>query len=298
MTSPSLSPGSVPVSVLIPVKNEQRNIVDCLGSVEWANEIVVVDSASSDDTIRISIEAGARVVQFSYVPGGPRKKNWALQNLQFRNEWILILDADERITPELAIEIELAVHQAGTHLGFYLNRRFNFLGRWIYHAGYFPSWNLRLFRHGHALYEKLSSDFHNSGDNEVHEHLILEGSAGRLTALMDHFAYPTLSEFLEKHKRYAYWEAEMTDGTSSIANDGSAISRGLLMRRALKRLARRIPFPHWMRFVYHYFLKFGFCDGLEGYIFCHLLAEYEFWIWARRIELQTERKRGSFDAVR
>ena len=292
MTNLTLSPGSVPVSVLIPVKNEQRNMEDCLASVRWASEIIVVDSASSDNTIRIAAEAGAKVVQFSYVPGGPRKKNWALQNLQFRNEWILILDADERITPDLAIEIETAINQPGAHAGFYLNRRFNFLGRWIYRAGYFPSWNLRLFRHGLALYENLSSDFHNSGDNEVHEHLILDGSAGHLSALMDHFAYPTLSEFIEKHKRYAYWEAEMREGASSITNDGSAISRGLLLRRSLKQLARQVPFPHWLRFGYHYFLKLGFLDGTQGYIFCHLLAEYEFWIWARRMEMRAEQKKG------
>src|ERR1035438_8227615 len=87
---------SVPVSVLVPVKNEQRHIVACLASAAWADEIVVVDSASADETAEIAGRSGARVVQFAYVPGGPRKKNWALQNLHFRNEWILILDADER----------------------------------------------------------------------------------------------------------------------------------------------------------------------------------------------------------
>lgn len=298
MNSPNLNPASVPVSVLIPVRNEQRNMADCLASVAWASEIVVVDSASTDDTVRLATQAGARVVQFSYVPGGPRKKNWALSNLSFANEWILILDADERITPALAVEVASAVKDPHGHAGFYLNRRFNFLGNWIYHAGYFPSWNLRLFRKGLGLYETLSYDFHNSGDNEVHEHVILHGTAGRLISPMDHFAYPTLAEFIEKHRRYAYWEAEMTDTASQLRQDGTTMSRGLLMRRAMKRLARRMPFPHWLRFAYHYFLKRGFLDGMEGYVFCHLLAEYEFWIWARCLELQNDRKRGQLALAR
>lgn len=283
---------SVPVSVLIPVKNEGKNIRDCIASVAWASEIVVVDSGSTDDTAGIASRAGARVVQFEYIPGGPRKKNWALQNLTFGNEWILILDADERITPELAKEVAAAIRHPQGHEGFYVNRRFNFLGNWIYHAGYFPSWNLRLFRHGRGLYETLSYDFQNSGDNEVHEHVILQGSAGHLASPMDHFAYPTLAEFIEKHRRYAYWEAEMDERASRLQSDGSGMSRNLLLRRSLKRMARRMPFPHWFRFVYHYFLKRGFLDGVEGYVFCHLLAEYEFWIWARGLELRNERKRG------
>jgi glycosyltransferase involved in cell wall biosynthesis len=281
----------LPVSVLIPVKNEQRNIADCLASVAWASEVVVVDSGSTDRTVEIAKEAGARVVQFAYVPGGQRKKNWALTNLKFRHEWILILDADERITPSLASEIKRAIFDPKGHSGFYLNRRFNFLGTWIMHAGYFPSWNLRLFRHGRGLYESLSSDFVNSGDNEVHEHVVLDGSAGRLRSPMDHFAYPTLADFTDKHRRYAYWEAEFNEGATTLGPDGSTMSTGLLTRRFLKRLARRFPFPHWARFAYHYFLKRGFLDGREGYVFCHLLAEYEFWIWARKLELESERKR-------
>ena len=97
------APGSVELSVLIPVKNEQQNMADCLASVAWASEIVVIDSSSTDGTVPIATAAGARIVQFSYVPGGPRKKNWALQNLTFRNQWILILDADERITADVLI---------------------------------------------------------------------------------------------------------------------------------------------------------------------------------------------------
>lgn len=290
MTARFPSPSSIGVSVLVPVKNEQRHIAECLASVSWADEVVIVDSTSTDQTLEIAVSTGAQVTQFSYVPGGPRKKNWALKNLSFRNHWILILDADERITPNLANEIADAIGKPGSHVGFYLNRRFNFLGRWIYHAGYFPSWNLRLFRLGCGFYETLSHDSQNSGDNEVHEHVILNGSAGFLNSPMDHYAYPTLADFIDKHRRYAYWEAEMFETESAPTSDGSEMSRGLAARRSIKRLARRFPFPHWFRFAYHYGLKRGFLDGVEGYIFCHLLAEYEFWIWARSREIRAERQ--------
>jgi glycosyltransferase involved in cell wall biosynthesis len=277
---------SVPVSVLIPVKNEERHMADCFASVAWATEVIVVDSGSSDETLNIASKCGARVVQFSYIPGGPRKKNWALQNIEFRNEWILILDADERITPELSQEIAAAVRAPKGRAGFYLNRRFNFLGKWIYHAGYYPSWNLRLFRHGLGLYETLSHNSQNSGDNEVHEHVLLNGVAGRLASPMDHYAYPTIADFIEKHRRYAHWEAEMDESVSKFRQDGSDVSKTVLARRFLKRVGRRFPFPHWLRFIYHYGLKLGVMDGVEGYIFCHLLAEYEYWIWARTFEIR------------
>lgn len=290
---PGLPPASVPVSVLVPVKNEERNIAECLASVTWASEVVVIDSASTDQTIAIATAAGARVVQFAYVPGGPKKKNWALENLSVLNEWILILDADERITPELAAEVAVAVARPEGRAGFYLNRRFNFLGSWIMHAGYFPSWNLRLFRKGRGFYERPAHDVPESGDNEVHEHVIIDGTAGYLRSPMDHFAYPTLADFIEKHRRYAYWEAEMETGAAALTQDSSSMSRSLLRRRSLKNAARRFPFPHWARFAYHYIARRGFLDGVTGYVFCHLLAEYEFLIWVRRLELRRKQEAGS-----
>jgi glycosyltransferase involved in cell wall biosynthesis len=289
----SLQPASVPVSVLIPVKNEARNIDACLATVRWASEVIVVDSASDDGTPEMAVRAGARVVQFKYRPGGPRKKNWAIRNVAFANDWILILDADERIPGELAAEIAQAVENPEDRVGFYLNRRFNFLGTWIRHAGYFPSWNLRLFRAGKAIYETVSDDTTRTGDNEVHEHMILDGPAGHLGRPMDHYAYPTLADFVEKHTRYAYWEARVGQEPSEYRGDATPMSRALLARRAMKQAARQFPCPHWVRFVYHFFLKRGFLDGTAGYIFCHLLAEYEFLIWARRREMRALERAGA-----
>ncbi len=283
-----MKPSPVPVSVLIPVKNEEANIGECIGSVLWAGEIVAVDSGSTDRTCEIARDLGAAVCQFRYVPGGPKKKNWALENIPFLHDWILILDADERITPALAQEIAATVADPGAAAGFYVNRRFFFLGRWIKRAGYFPSWNMRLFKRGRGFYERIVDTDTRSGDNEVHEHVILDGPAGRLRHVMDHFAFPSIEVFIEKHNRYSNWEALLRRRAAEplkSAGGADGVQSAHNLRRRLKRIVRALPFPHWLRFFYHFYWKLGFLDGATGYIFCHLLAEYEFWIWAKGREL-------------
>ena len=281
----------VPVSILIPSRNEERNIVECLKSVLWADECVLVDSGSTDRTCTLARDMGATVVPFSWSPGSPKKKNWALENYQFRNDWILILDADERITPELATEIATVISDSNLS-GYYINRRFFFLGKWIRHAGYFPSWNMRLLRRGQARYEFVADYSAVTGDNEVHEHVILNGTAGKLKEPMDHYAFPDVFTFLEKHNRYSTWEAACEGATQTFANNSDHDESSQIdIKRSLKRVARSIPFPHWGRFFYHYFLKLGFLDGVRGYYFCHLLAEYEFQISAKRYELKVLKRR-------
>jgi len=190
-----------PLSVLVPVKNEAANLRDCLASVSFADEIVLVDSASADGTQEIADAAGAQMVEFAWNGKFPRKKNWALENIPWRHEWVLIIDADERITPELEREIRLAIRRTDVN-GFYLNRRFWFLGGWINHCGYFPSWNLRLFRHRCGRYEQIEmNDNILTGDNEVHEHVLLTGRAGYLSAPMEHYAFPDIATFVQKHNR-------------------------------------------------------------------------------------------------
>src|ERR1019366_7783081 len=142
------------ISVLVPTLNERHNIADCLGSVSWSDDVVVVDSGSREGTLEAARASGARVVDFKWNGQFPKKKNWALENVPWKNEWVLILDADERIAPELADEI-LAEIKSPRADGYFLNRRFMFLGKWIKHCGYYPSWNLRLFLQRKGRYEKL-----------------------------------------------------------------------------------------------------------------------------------------------
>ena len=171
--------GKTPVSVIVPVKNEADNLTRCLPALDWADEVFVVDSQSTDATAEIAERFGARVVQFHFNGRYPKKKNWALDNLPFRNEWVLIVDADEVVGTELAREIADRIVRDEAD-GYYLNSRYFFLGRHIRHCGYSSCWNLRLFKHGLGRYEKIPDGTGGrAGDNEAHEHVELEGRVVR-----------------------------------------------------------------------------------------------------------------------
>lgn len=272
-----------PVSVLIPVKNEAANLLRCLPALGWVDEIFVVDSQSTDDTADIVAEHGAELVQFHFNGTYPKKKNWALDSLPFRNEWVLIIDADEVVTPELAREIRQRIRTDEAD-GFYLNSRYYFLGRRIRHCGYSECWNLRLFKHRLGRYERMpAAAGSEAGDNEAHEHVELPGRVARLKHPLDHHAYPSISVWLEKHHRYAAWEAEMYD---RFLRDPvpSHIGAAKAWKRRLKKVYLRLPLRPLIRFFYAYVIRLGFLDGLPGLVFCTLLAVYDALCWAKLCE--------------
>ncbi len=288
---------SVALSVLVPVKNEERNLSACLRRLVWANEIVVVDSHSTDATVPIAQAFGAQIHQFDYSKEGwPKKKNWALENVPWRNEWVLIMDADEHMTPELAREIEdvIAGRQGAQTTasprgndGYWINRRFMFMGRWIKGCGYYPSWNLRLFKHAVGRYERIGNlGDTGSGDNEVHEHVkVSTGRSGRLKHEFLHYAYPDLATWIEKHNRYSTWEAH-----AALAADAGEIKPNLFgssieRRRWLKRISRNLPGRPGLRFVYSYLIERGFLDGYPGFVMSSLLAWYELVSVAKQQEI-------------
>lgn len=286
-----------PISVLIPAKNEAANLADCIASAAFCSEVVVVDSGSSDGSVAIAEAAGARVVQFAWNKQLPRKKNWALANISWRNEWVFILDADERITPELAHEISAIAREAGTTAGphgFFVNRRFWFLDGWLKHCGYYPSWNLRFFRHKLGRYEQDPGSVDpSSGDNEVHEHVVLQGEARYLAGEMEHYAFPDIYCWLEKHNRYSNWEARR-QSENTRSETLAALEPSLARKRRLRELAWRLPFRPTLRFLYHYVARAGFLDGFRGWVFCRLMAQYEFWCVAKASEMrrQSGERRG------
>ena len=278
----------VPVSILIPVKNEATNLPRCLASVSWAGEIFVVDSQSSDGTQRIAEESGATVVQFQFNGTWPKKKNWALENLPFKHEWVFILDADEVLPTAAEEEFRAIVSDPKNAIsGYWINRRFMFMGKWLRHA-YYPNWNLRLFKHQLGRHEKLTDIDTKSGDNEVHEHVVVRGETGRLRCEMDHYAFPSVDVFVEKHNRYSNWEARVEFEKSfhgSSARLQVAEARG---RRNLKAISRYLPCRGLLRFLYIYCWQFGFLDGREGYYFARLHGFYEFLSAAKYYELKSE----------
>jgi glycosyltransferase involved in cell wall biosynthesis len=290
----SIPQSKVPVSFLVPIKNEAANLPRCLQSITWAAEIFVVDSGSTDASEEIARSFGAKVVQFHFAGTWPKKKNWALDNLPFSYDWVFILDADEVLPPEARDEIlDTITHPA--HEGYWINRRFFFLGSWLKHA-YFPNWNLRLFKHRLGRYEMLTNLDTASGDNEVHEHIVLNGSSGRLKALMDHYAFPTVEIFIEKHNRYSNWEAKVALGREPSDNQksrsGENTTGALRLRRYFKNLSRRLPCRPLLRFLYVYVWQKGFLDGLEGYYFACMHALYEFLIVIKTFELRKKEKSG------
>ena len=278
-----------PISILIPAKNEAANLRACIASARFAEEIVVVDSGSTDGTRELAEALGAKVVDFQWNGKAPKKKNWALANLPWRHEWVFILDADERITPELAAELR-AVVAAPAADGYYVNRRFWFLDGWLRHCGYYPSWNLRFFRHALGRYEEFAGlDDTGSGDNEVHEHVVLRGTSARLRGEMDHHAFPTIAIWVEKHNRYSNWEARLLTSAAGAAQGHAALDPTLARKRRLKQFAGRLPCRPFLRFFYHYVLRAGFLDGYRGYVFCRLMGFYEFLSVAKAGELRRTR---------
>ncbi|MEL6935872.1 MAG: glycosyltransferase family 2 protein, partial [Cyanobacteria bacterium J06607_17] len=231
-------------------------------------------------------------VQFDFNGRWPKKKNWSLDNLPFRNDWVLIVDCDERITPELWAEMAEVI-AADSLDGCYLNRRVYFLGKWIRHGGKYPDWNMRFFKHAKGRYENLNTEeIQNTGDNEVHEHVVIEGgNVGYLENDMLHIDFRDLFHWLARHNRYSNWEARVyynlltgmgDDGTIGANLFGDSVQR----KRFLKKIWVRLPFKPLLRFVLFYFIRLGFLDGYPGYIYGRLLSQYEYQIGVKLYELR------------
>ena len=271
---------SPPVSVLVPTLDEELNLPDCLDSVAWADEVFVVDSYSHDRTVQIARERGAHVVQHPF-ESYSRQKNWALDTLPFRNPWVLIVDADERVTPELKCEMETVLPNADC-AGYYLNRRVIFLGRWIRHAGWYPNWNLRLFRHQLGRYD----------GREVHEHVVLDGPAGYLRNDLLHLDRRGLEAFVARHNRYSTLEAAARFKAESDAPDRARLPVSLLAspvqrkRFVRERVWPRVPAKPLVLFVYMYLLRRGFLDGRAGLALCVFHAFQEFMVGLKLSELR------------
>ena len=275
----------VPISIIVPIKNEAKNLQISLASVKWADEIFVVDSSSTDNSVEIAESFGAKVVQFEFNGTWPKKKNWALENLPFQHEWIFILDADEVLPIDAEAEFRAIVSDKDHPInGYWINRRFMFMGKWLKHA-YFPNWNLRLFKHQLGRYEKLTDADTKSGDNEVHEHVIVQGKTGHLNCLMDHYAFPDVYTFIEKHNRYSNWEA--VSHFQSIKSQNKEIqSTKVRLRRFIKSTVQKLPFRPFLRFSFVYFIQKGFLDGKEGLHFARLHATYEYLTVAKIHEIK------------
>ncbi|MDA8086212.1 MAG: glycosyltransferase family 2 protein [Nitrospiraceae bacterium] len=260
------------IALLIPTLNEEKNLPFALESCKFADDIYILDSGSTDGTREIALNFGAQFFYHAW-EGYARQKNWGLQNLPIGTDWVFILDADEEITAELRKEL-LSISKGrdarSGNAGFYVNRFFVWRGKEIRHCGYYPSWNLRFFKRGKARYE----------DRSVHEHMVLDGTAGYCRGEMRHEDRRGRRHLWRKHLRYAQLEAgEMFKAIGGGQANGlrpAFLGNSLERRRAVKeRIWPHLPSRWLFRFTYMYIIKRGFLDGEAGLDLCLFMSRYE-----------------------
>lgn len=246
------------VSVLIPCFNSADVIGDCLESVKWADEIVCCDSFSSDNTLEICRRYGARIIQHEYI-NSATQKNWAIP--QVTHEWVLIVDTDERVTPELKVEILRVLEQEGDYAGFRIPRLNHCFGRPLRHGGYYPDYQLRLFKRDGGRYQP----------REVHAHVILDGRSGTLQQPFIHYGQRSVEQVMRTWLgRYTTWEAQERLG------QGARFRVWELLLRPIAAFAHRYI---WQR---------GFHDGLGGLMMAAFSSIYVFITYCKMWEAEVK----------
>ncbi|MFZ1684536.1 MAG: glycosyltransferase family 2 protein [Candidatus Zixiibacteriota bacterium] len=223
------------LTVIVITKNEIANIKRCLTSVSWADEIIVVDSHSSDGTPDVATSMGARVISRDWDGYGPTKQ--AALDLA-SGEWVLSIDADEEVSAELRAQIQGKIANPDDCAGYSMPRLTSFLGRWIYHCGWYPDPVLRLFRREKGRFDSV----------QVHEKVIVDGKVGKLTGNVLHYSYPDLDSYFLKFNRYTTMGAEQLASSRIRAGLGDLTIRPVIA------------------FIKHYISKRGFLDGAEGFL--------------------------------
>ena len=246
------------ISVCIITHNEEANLPRTLASVRWANEIIVVDSGSTDRTCDIARDFGAKVYVEEW-KGFAAQKNLALDKAI--GDWVLSLDADEEVTPELAHTIQQIERNPNAKSGYQIARRNLFLGRWIKHGGFYPDRKLRLWKRGAGGFE----------DRPVHETAQINGSVGTLDGDLIHHAYPTLESYIGHMNRYSSLGADLALKSGKSSTGIFSFVENVLLRPQLT-------------FFYNYFIRLGFLDGREGLLLHFYHHTYVSWKYAKAWE--------------
>jgi glycosyltransferase involved in cell wall biosynthesis len=265
------------VSVLVLTLNEESNLPGCLESVAWSDDIVVLDSFSTDSTVGIAEQAGARVIQRQF-DNWAAHQNWALATINFKNKWVFYIDADERMTPALRDEICSIAEREERRVAFYCPRQNMFMGKWIRHAMP-PGMIMRFFRPGYLRFERL-----------VNPTASMTGPHGYLTNYLIHYNFSKgLTEWFDKHNKYSLLEA--IEGHKSMAEKAPVVQAFFsrdpaARRRSLKAVAFRLPGRPLLKFFYLYLFKGGIRDGAAGLTYCMLQSVYEYMIVVKMNELR------------
>jgi len=249
------------LSVLIPAYNEEDNIRDCLESIKWADEILIVDSYSNDKTLEIAKEYTDRIIQHEYI-NSATQKNWAIPQARF--EWVLIVDSDERVTEDLRNEIVRALSQNDKEInGYYIPRKNFFLGKEMKYGGwgFEHDFNLRLFKRDSGRYE----------DKEVHADIIIKGKTGKINSPFLHYSYKSIHQYLKKLERYTDWAAQ------DIAKRNNSVGWHHFVLRPIGT------------FIKMFILKLGFLDGIYGLILALFSSYYVFIKYVKAWEIQNSK---------
>ena len=274
------------ISILIPTKNEVQDLPECLKSVSWADDVHVYDSGSTDMTLTVATRTGARITvrprdfgQELFGGNEGEHKNWALANIPFKYDWVLHLDADERVTPELAKSIRQAVQNPGDSVAFRVRRRDFWGDRWIKHV-VASSFYLRLFRPKKMRYERL-----------VNPVSIPDGPVGEVSGYLDHYPFSKgMSHWFNRHNSYSSLEAQQIE-QNRAANQPFSIKEAFFAtdrnqrRFHQKELFYRMPARPFLKFLLLYVGKRGFLDGSAGFNYAALQSFYEYMIVLKTKEL-------------
>ncbi|CAM2978897.1 glycosyltransferase family 2 protein [Paenibacillus sediminis] len=275
----------IPVTVIIMTKNEEKNISKCLKSVSAFDEIFVVDSGSTDQTIQIAEELGAKVIHFNWNGQYPKKKQWCLDNLPFKHTYVLYVDADEEVSSNLVKEIRDLFGKGNLSDGYFVGFDYVFMNKVLKYGH--RMYKLVLFnRHkGKFLdYDDLSAS--NMWEVEGHYQPQIDGHTGVLTNSMIHFDHDSLFDYFAKHNRYSDWEAVVrSNGAISNLNESQ-----IYIRTLQKKLFNRLPMKWAVAFLHCYVLKLGFLDGAAGFHYAFARSVYYWQIGIKISELRKVRE--------
>jgi glycosyltransferase involved in cell wall biosynthesis len=271
------------LSILILTLNEEANLAECIDSCIWSDDIVVFDSLSQDRTREIALAKGARVIERAF-DNYAAQRNAALATVSYKHPWVLMVDADERVPEDLAVEITARIAGADADtVMFRMRRKDFFLGQWLKRSSGYPTWFGRLVRIGRVRVER-----------EVNEEYIADGRTEQIRSHLHHFPFNKgIAYWFERHNRYSSMEAiakvavQIDPLVPRMAFSSDPIAR----RRTLKRLLYRVPLRPLIVFLYLYVVRLGVLDGRAGYYFSRMRAIYEFFIDLKVLETK-RRQRG------
>lgn len=269
------------LTIAIPVRNEERNLPGCLAAIgkDFASCVVILDSGSSDQTVKIAADWGAECIDFKWDGKFPKKRNWFLRNHAPTTRWVMFLDADEYLTDAFKHELREALKDS-RKVGYWLCYSIYFLGKDL--RGGYPLQKLALFRTGAGEYERIDENQWSKLDMEVHEHPVLSGEVGVISSKIDHQDFRGVSHYVAKHNDYSSWEA-----FRFIKSAGDpAVRASWTRKQKLKYRLMRSPLIGPIYFIGTYIVMGGFRDGARGLAFANMKMAYFTQVYCKIRELE------------